>query len=47
MENLTPATGLLDPDFYEKPLDGGGSRAADVDIDVIEGVEWVLSGGGM
>ena len=46
MENLTPSVGLLDPDFYEKPLEGGGARAADVDINVIDGIEWVLSGGG-
>lgn len=39
MENLTPAAGLLDPDFYDKSLDGGDTRAADVDIEVIEGVE--------
>ena len=46
MEDLTPAVGLLDPDFYPKPLEGGGSCAADVDIEVSEGVEWVLAGGG-
>lgn len=41
-----PAPGLLDPDFYPKPLEGGASRAADVDIDNVDGVEWVLAGGG-
>ena len=46
MENLTPAVGLLEPDFYAKPLESGGSRDADVDIEVIEGVEWVTAGGG-
>ena len=46
LEGLDPAPGILDPDFYPKPLEGGGSRAADVQVDKIDGVEWVRSGGG-
>lgn len=41
-----PAPGVLDPDFYPKALPDGKTRAADVEIAKIKGVEWVKSGGG-
>ena len=46
LDGSEPAPGILEPDFYPKPLGGGGSRAADVQVDEIDGVEWVRSGGG-
>ncbi len=41
-----PAVGLLDPDFYAKDLGKGRVRAPDVEIQVIDKVEWVKAGGG-
>ncbi len=41
-----PAPGLLHPDFYPKDLGGGNVRAADVNIERADGVEYVLAGGG-
>ncbi len=46
LDGLEPAPGVLDPDFYPKPVEGGGFRAPDVQVDVIEGIEWVRAGGG-
>jgi hypothetical protein len=41
-----PAPRVLEPDFYDRDLGNGSLREADVKIDVIDGVEWVRSGGG-
>ena len=42
-----PAVGLLDPDFYRKPLPNGDFRKADVEMfSDANGVEWVKEGGG-
>lgn len=46
LEGLDPAEGLLDPDFYPKDVGGGNIRAADVEMETIENVEWVKPGGG-
>ncbi|WP_338846853.1 hypothetical protein V8J88_24180 [Massilia sp. W12] len=46
MQDLEPSPGVLYPDFYPKPLEGGGERAPDVKTESIDGVEWVRSGGG-
>jgi Tse2 ADP-ribosyltransferase toxins len=46
MDELEPAPGLLDPDFYPKKLKEGRIRPPDVEIEMIEGVEWVRAGGG-
>lgn len=46
MQQLEPAAGLLDPDFYAKQLEGGGTRAPDVEIVTEDAVEWVKKGGG-
>lgn len=41
-----PAPHVLEPDFYDRDMGNGKVRAADVKIDVVNGVEWVRSGGG-
>lgn len=46
MQNLEPAVGLLDPDFYSKKLGTGETRPPDVEIVTEHGVEWVKAGGG-
>ena len=46
LRDLEPAPGLLNPDFYDRPLPSGKTRKADVVIDTLGGVEWVQAGGG-
>lgn len=46
LRDMEPAPHVLEPDFYARDTGNGKVREADVKIDVVNGVEWVRSGGG-